>query len=86
VTEIGGSVPCGDRHEPWNNTASKESMVNDTVQRGALLKIGCEDLLYKLACIERDIPVRWELVLIIADAPEKGVFSIAPASASQGTH
>ena len=72
MTEIGGTVPCGDRHEPWDNTTSNESMVNDTVQRGALLRIGCEDLLYKLACIERDIPVRRELVLIIADAPEKG--------------
>ena len=53
--EIGGSIPCGDRLEPWDNTASKESRVNDTVQCGALLRIGCEDLLYKLACIERDI-------------------------------
>jgi hypothetical protein len=52
----------------------------------ALLRVGCEDLLYKLACIERelrDIPVRRELVLIIA---EKGVFSKAPASTSQRTH
>jgi hypothetical protein len=64
-------------------------MVNDTVQCGALLRAGCEDLLYKLACIKRelrDIPVRRELVLIIADAPEKGVFSKAPASTSQRTH
>jgi len=30
-------------------------------------RIGCENILYKLARIERDIPVRWEFVVIIAD-------------------
>jgi hypothetical protein len=49
-------------------------MVNDVVQRRALLRVGCEDLLHKLARIERDIPVRRKLVLIIADAPGKGEF------------
>jgi hypothetical protein len=44
--ENGGSVLCGDRYEPWNNATGEESMVNDAVQRGALLRVGCEDLLH----------------------------------------
>jgi hypothetical protein len=40
--ENGGRVPCGDR---WNNATGDESMVNDAVQRGALLRVECEDLL-----------------------------------------
>jgi hypothetical protein len=47
-------------------------MVNDTVQGGALLRVGSENLLHKFACFERDIPVRRKLVLVITDAPEKG--------------
>jgi hypothetical protein len=47
-------------------------MVNDAGQRGAILRVGCEDLLHKLARIDRDPPVGRKLVLIISDAPEKG--------------
>jgi hypothetical protein len=75
MTEIGGSVSCGDWYVSWDNATSEESMVNNIVQRGALLRVGCENLLHKLARIERDIPVEWEFVLIIADAPEKGTSS-----------
>jgi hypothetical protein len=71
VTEIRGSVSCGDRYKSWDNTTSEESMINNTVQGGALLRIGSEDLLHKFTCFEGDIPVRRELVLVIADAPEK---------------
>jgi hypothetical protein len=46
-------------------------MVDDVVQRRALLRVGCEYLLYELTRVERDLPVRWKLVLIIADAPRK---------------
>ncbi len=72
MTEIGGNVACGDRYGPWDNATSEESMVKDVVQRGALLRVGRKNLLHELARIERDIPVGWELVLIIANAPEKG--------------
>jgi hypothetical protein len=50
--EIGGSVPCRDRYKPWDSATSKECMVNDVVQRGALLRVGCEVLLHKLARIQ----------------------------------
>ncbi len=52
MTEIWGSVPCRDRYEPWDNTTSEESMAKDVMQRGALLRVGCENLLHKLARIE----------------------------------
>jgi hypothetical protein len=35
-----------------NIATSEESMDNNVVQHGALLRVGCEDLLHKLACIE----------------------------------
>ena len=50
--EIGGSVPCGDRNEPWDSATSEECMVNDVVQRGVLLRVWCEDLLHKLVRIK----------------------------------
>jgi hypothetical protein len=55
-------------------------MVNDVVQRGALLGVRCEDLLHKLARIKRDIPVGRKLVLIIADAPGKGELRLQSTS------
>jgi hypothetical protein len=74
VTEIGGAFH--DRYEPWNNATSEESMVNDAVQRGMLLRVGCEDLLNKLAHVERDIEVEREPVAVIVDVPERGRFQL----------
>ena len=71
MTEIRGSVLCGDRYKPWDNTTSEESMINNTVQGGALLRVGSEDLLHKFTCFKGDIPVRRKLVLVIAYALEK---------------
>jgi hypothetical protein len=51
-------------------------MVNDAVQRGMLLRVGCEDLLNKLARVERDIEVEREPVAIIMDVPERGRFQL----------
>jgi hypothetical protein len=73
VTEIGGAFH--DRYESWNNATSEESMVNDAVQRGMLLRVGCEDLLNKLTRVERDIVER-EPVAIIVDVPERGRFQL----------
>ena len=47
----------------------EESVVDDVVQRRALLRVGCEYLLHEFTHIERVLPVGWELVLIIANAP-----------------
>lgn len=80
MIEIGGSVPCRDRNEPWDSATSEECMVDNSVQRGALLRVRCEDLLHKLARIKRDIPVGGKLVLIIADAPGKGELRLQSTS------
>ena len=47
----------------------EESVVDDVVQRRALLRVGCEYLLHEFTHVERVLPVGWELVLIIADVP-----------------
>ena len=75
MTKIRVSVLCGNWYESWDNATSEESMINDVVKRGAHLRIGCEDLRHELTRIERDIPVRWEFVLIVADAPKKAMSS-----------
>jgi hypothetical protein len=70
--KFGGRIACRDRYELWDDAISEESMVKDVMQRGALLRVGHKNLLHKLARIRRDISARWELVLIITNAPEKG--------------
>ena len=69
MTEIGGGVSRRDGDISWDSATDEESVVDDVVQRRTLLRVGCEYLLYELTRIERDLPVRWKLVLIIADAP-----------------
>ena len=69
MTEIGRCVPCRDRDISWDSATEEERVVDDVVQRRTLLRVGREYLLYELTRVERDLPVRWELVLIIADAP-----------------
>ena len=54
----------------------EESMVNDAVQHGMQLRVRCEDLLNKLARVERDIEVEQEPVAIIVDVPERGQFQL----------
>ena len=61
--------PARNRDISWNSATEEESVVDDVVQRRALLRVGCEYLLYELMRVERDLPVRWELVLIVTDAP-----------------
>jgi hypothetical protein len=71
VTEIWGCIPRGDRDVSWDSAVGEEGVVNDVVQRGTLLGVGCEYLLYELTRIGRDLPVRWKLVLIIPDTSAK---------------
>ena len=64
-----GGALCEDEDTSWNSATDEENVVNGVVQRRALLRDGCEYLLYKLTHIEQDLPMRWKLILIIMDAP-----------------
>lgn len=72
MTEIRRCVPRGDGNVSRDCATGKESVVNNVVQRGTFLRVGCEYLLHELTRIERDLPVGRKLVLIIADAPANG--------------
>ena len=64
-----GGAPHGDGDTSWDSATDEENVVNGVVQRRALLRDGCEYLLYKLTHIEQDLPMWWKLVLIIMDPP-----------------
>ena len=62
-----GGVLCEDRDTFWDSAMDEENMVDSVVQQRALLRDGCEHLLYKLTHIEQDLLMWWKLVLIIMD-------------------
>lgn len=72
MSEIGGGVVSGSREIWGNGSFSEERMVDDLVKSGAELRVGCEDLLDEFPCIDRDLSVIREFVLVVTNASIDG--------------
>lgn len=73
MTEFWYSIARGRWNVRRDDTTSEELVVYNFMERGALLGIGREYALHKLASFYRNLALGWEFVLVVADTSSSNV-------------